>query len=70
MRVEQIVPYNSTKEDVDALYESVNGFIFPGGGSKITDAARHLYAKVVNASQDELVSREARGDRNRKKTSN
>ena len=53
VRVEQIVPYNSTKEDVDALYESVNGFIFPGGGSKITDAARHLYAKVVNASQDE-----------------
>ena len=44
------VPYNASTEQLDFLFESLNGFFFPGGGAAYPSSAQYIYDKVVKAN--------------------
>lgn len=48
----RVVPINfySTNEDVDQLFNSLNGFIFPGGGAGLPPAAQYVYDMTIAAN--------------------
>ena len=48
----RVVPINfySSKEDIEEVFYSLNGFIFPGGGASLPPAAQHVYDLTIAAN--------------------
>jgi len=59
LRVEVPVPFpyffNSTKEQLDNVFDSINGILLPGGGAsfkgKFWDTANYLYTRFLDANE-------------------
>mmetsp|Transcript_12087 Transcript_12087/g.18053 ORF Transcript_12087/g.18053 Transcript_12087/m.18053 type:complete len:386 (-) Transcript_12087:168-1325(-) len=52
------IPYDASPSLVEELFSQVNGVLFPGGGSALSEAARHLWELVLEANSEE----EGKGD--------
>jgi gamma-glutamyl hydrolase len=46
------IPYEAETEELDYLFESMNGFLYTGGGADMSDAAKYLYSKAVQANDE------------------
>jgi gamma-glutamyl hydrolase len=48
----RVVPINfyATKNDIDQVFQSLNGFIFPGGGATLPPAAQYVYDLTIAAN--------------------
>ena len=44
------VNYYANTTELDAIFDSVNGFFFPGGGSAYPASAQYIYDRVVKAN--------------------
>lgn len=49
----RVVPinYDATEDELDQQFDSLNGFLFPGGGSSFPQSAQYVYDKVVAANK-------------------
>jgi len=53
----RVVPifYNSTKDQLDQLFDSINGILLPGGGAdfkgKFWETSQYLYQKILRRKQ-------------------
>ncbi len=50
----RVVPINyySSQSDLNTLFNSLNGFFFPGGGSSFPSSAQYIYDKTVEANKN------------------
>jgi gamma-glutamyl hydrolase len=48
----RVVPINfyATTKDIDSVFNSLNGFIFPGGGATLPPAAQYVYDLTIAAN--------------------
>jgi len=46
------VPYHASNAHIDSLFNSVNGLLFTGGGSSMSDSAKYFFKKIVDANQN------------------
>eukprot|EP00518_Triparma_eleuthera_P005312 CAMPEP_0182456182 /NCGR_PEP_ID=MMETSP1319-20130603/2096_1 /TAXON_ID=172717 /ORGANISM="Bolidomonas pacifica, Strain RCC208" /LENGTH=313 /DNA_ID=CAMNT_0024654365 /DNA_START=34 /DNA_END=971 /DNA_ORIENTATION=+ len=47
------VPYNATKDEIEAIYEQTNGMFFPGGGCDLPQSARYLWSLKLKGEMEE-----------------
>lgn len=45
------IPYDASPEDLDTIFASVNGLLFPGGSSLISKGAQHLFSRAREANE-------------------
>ena len=45
------INYYSTKEELDVLFKSLNGFFFPGGGAAFPSSAQYIFDKTIEANK-------------------
>lgn len=45
------IPYDASPKDLDTIFASVNGLLFPGGSSLISKGARHLFLRARQANE-------------------
>jgi len=46
------INYYATNSELDHLFQSLNGFFFPGGGAAFPASAQYIYDKVVKANDN------------------
>ena len=48
----RVIPINfyATNEELDIIFNGVNGFLFPGGGVTLPPSAQYVYDKVIKAN--------------------
>mmetsp|Transcript_11220 Transcript_11220/g.20788 ORF Transcript_11220/g.20788 Transcript_11220/m.20788 type:complete len:321 (+) Transcript_11220:32-994(+) len=51
----RVVPINyyADKEELDHLFESLNGFLFPGGGASFPSSAQYIFDKTKEANDND-----------------
>lgn len=45
------IPYDASPKDLDIIFASVNGLLFPGGSSLISKGAKYLFARARQANE-------------------
>ena len=43
------IPYNGTNEEMDKIFEHINGLLLPGGGAAVSTAAAYIVNKAIDA---------------------
>jgi len=46
------IPYDISSDDVDFLFDRINGVLFTGGGSGMPDGAKRMLNKAVDANSE------------------
>lgn len=44
------IMYDATKEELDRIFEGVNGIFFPGGGAEFPEGAQYLFDRAIEAN--------------------
>lgn len=44
------ISYYASNDTIDALFQSINGVLMPGGGALVADGAHRMYENAVNAN--------------------
>jgi gamma-glutamyl hydrolase len=44
------IPYEASTEELDVIFNGINGMFFPGGGAMMSDGAKYMYERAITAN--------------------
>jgi gamma-glutamyl hydrolase len=43
------IPYNGTNDEMDKIFNNINGLLLPGGGAEVSAGATYIVKKAIQA---------------------